>query len=292
MAYLVDPVGEPSATDNQEFRSTIVLVGCGGTGSFLAESICRLFIGRSSRLFLVDPDRVEPHNVARQAFDRRDVGRFKAEVLAERLARRFERAVDYSVLPYDRQLHASVFGDAANGLRLLVGCVDNAAARRAIAATLDAPSWSGRRSQDVWWLDAGNGRNSGQILLGNTTRPDALRRSFMLASGRCRALPSPSLQRPDLLSAAPEPRPQPDCAEAVADGMQGPTINQVVAAIAGSYIEKLLEGICGWMASYFDLDDGTLRCLPADPKLVAEIAGLHVNAVAPPTFRRRAVPDE
>ena len=45
-----------------------MLVGCGGTGGFLAESICRLLIGRSSRLFLVDPDRVEPHNVARQAF--------------------------------------------------------------------------------------------------------------------------------------------------------------------------------------------------------------------------------
>jgi molybdopterin/thiamine biosynthesis adenylyltransferase len=102
----------------------------------------------------VDPDRVEPQNVARQAFDRREVGRFKAEVLAERLARRFERAVGYSVLPYDRQLHASVFGDAARGLRLLVGCVDNAAARRAIATTLHAPSWSGTRSQTVGWLDA------------------------------------------------------------------------------------------------------------------------------------------
>ena len=90
-----------------------MLVGCGGTGGFLAEAVCRLLIGRRSRLYLVDPDRVEPHNVARQAFDRRDVGRFKAEVLAERLARRFEREVGYSVLPYDRELHASVFGDAS-----------------------------------------------------------------------------------------------------------------------------------------------------------------------------------
>ena len=65
MAYLVDPVGAPSATDNRDCRSTIVLVGCGGTGGFLAESICRLLIGRPSRIFLVDPDRVEPHNVGR-----------------------------------------------------------------------------------------------------------------------------------------------------------------------------------------------------------------------------------
>jgi len=290
MAYIVDPVGAPFAADPRDCRSTIVLVGCGGTGGFLAESICRLLIGRSSRLFLVDPDRVEPHNVARQAFDRREVGRFKAEVLAERLARRFERAVDYSILPYDRRLHASVFGDTASGLRLIVGCVDNAAARRAIATTLDTSSRSGIRSPNTWWLDTGNGRNSGQLLLGNTTRPDALRRSFMPASGKCRALPAPSLQRPDLLSAASEARPQPDCAEAVADGLQGPTINQIVASVAASFVEKLLNGTCTWMAAYFDLDDGMLRCLPADPKLVAEMAGLHVNAVAPPAFRRREAP--
>jgi ThiF family len=45
----------------------IVLVGCGGTGAFVAESICRLFVGRQASLYLVDPDRVETTNVARQA---------------------------------------------------------------------------------------------------------------------------------------------------------------------------------------------------------------------------------
>jgi hypothetical protein len=33
------------------------------------------------------------------------------------------------------------------------------------------------------------------------------------------------------------------------------------------------------MGAYFNLDDGTLCCLPADPKAVAQIAGLHLNAV-------------
>jgi PRTRC genetic system ThiF family protein len=286
MAYVIDPIDGCRGQDGRESRSTIVLVGCGGTGGFLAEAVCRLLIGRTARLCLVDHDRVEPHNVARQAFDRRDVGRFKAEVLAERLARRFEREVSYSVLPYDRELHAGVFGDSSRHLRLLVGCVDNAAARRVIASTLDGPSWAGARSHNAWWLDTGNNRNSGQVLLGNTTRPEALRRAFVPAHGRCRALPAPSLQRPDLLNAPPEPRPRPDCAESVANGMQGPTINQIVASIAASYIEKLLAGTCSWMATYFDLDDGTLRCLPADPKLVSDIAGLHPNAIAPPTARR------
>src|SRR5436190_779427 len=106
MAYLIDTVGDPSGAAPAELRATIVLIGCGGTGGFLAEAVCRLLIGRPSRICLVDPDRVEPHNVARQVFDRRDVGRFKAEVLAERLACRFEREVSFSTLPYDRELHA------------------------------------------------------------------------------------------------------------------------------------------------------------------------------------------
>ena len=286
MAYRIDPspAGDGTPLVRYEREATIVVVGCGGTGGFLAEAVCRLLLGRSARLYLVDLDRVEPHNVARQCFDKADVGRFKAEVLAERLARRFGREVGYSVLPYEGELHAQVFGDARSRLDLLIGCVDNGAARRAIAATLDERRWGyayPRPPQPVWWLDTGNGRNSGQVLLGNATRPEALRGAFVVAGEPCRALPAPSLQRPDLLVAPPEPRPLPDCAEAVASGDQGPTINQVVAALTASYVEKLLSRRCGWMASYFDLDDGTLRCVPVEPKTVAAIAGLHVNAVAP-----------
>jgi PRTRC genetic system ThiF family protein len=284
MAYRIEAghSGDGTRLVRWEREATVVLVGCGGTGGFLAEAVCRLLLGRSAQVCLIDPDRVEPHNVARQAFDRSDVGRFKAEVLAERLARRFGREIGYSVLPYEAEMHAQAFGDGRSRLNLLVGCVDNGAARRAIAATLDERRWGyaySRPSQPIWWLDCGNGRNSGQVLLGNATRPEALRGAFDAAAELCRALPAPSLQRPDLLAAPPAARPLPDCAEAVAGGDQGPTVNQVVAALAASYVEKLLAGACGWMASYFDLDDGTLRCVPAEPKTVAAIAGLHVNAV-------------
>ena len=287
MGYRIDPSPSSGGTHFMRYQreATIVLVGCGGTGGFLAEAVCRLLLGRKAQLYLVDPDRVEPHNVARQCFDRADVDRFKAEVLVERLARRFGREIGYSVLPFDRELHAQVFGDAHSRLSLLVGCVDNAAARRALATALDerGGSYSYPHSrQSVWWLDTGNGRNSGQVLLGNATKPERLRGAFLTSAGLCRALPAPSLQRPDLFDAPPEPGPRPDCADAVATGEQGPTINQVVAAIAASYIEKLLTDTCSWMASYFDLDDGILRCVHADPKTVAAIAGLHPDAVAPP----------
>jgi tRNA A37 threonylcarbamoyladenosine dehydratase len=68
MAYVIDPLDERGGRDGREVSATIVLVGCGGTGGFLAEAVCRQLIGRIARLCLVDHDRVEPHNVARQVF--------------------------------------------------------------------------------------------------------------------------------------------------------------------------------------------------------------------------------
>ena len=52
----------------------ITVVGCGGTGGFVAEGLCRLFQGRQATIVLVDHDRVEPHNLLRQNLLRRGRG--------------------------------------------------------------------------------------------------------------------------------------------------------------------------------------------------------------------------
>ncbi len=203
-------------------------------------------------------------------------------MLAERLARRFGREIGYSVLPYDARVHAAAL-EGRSGLGLVIDAVDNAAARRAIADTLGqhSPSTGRDASPAVLWLDAGNGRNNGQVLLGNALRPEQLHQAFDAAAGECHALPAPSLQRPDLLTAPPAPvaRPRRDCARDVADGEQGRTINQMMAALVAAYVERLLDGTCDWMATYVDLDAGLLRCVPAEPRQVAPLAGLHPNAL-------------
>ena len=51
------------------------MVGCSGTGGFVAEGLCRLFQGRDATIVLVDHDRVEPHNLIRQNFYAADVGK-------------------------------------------------------------------------------------------------------------------------------------------------------------------------------------------------------------------------
>ncbi|MFT3912531.1 MAG: ThiF family adenylyltransferase [Anaeromyxobacteraceae bacterium] len=66
-------------------RAHVVVLGLGGVGSFAAEALCRAGVGR---LTLVDGERIDETNVNRQlqALDG-ELGRMKAEVLAERLRR-------------------------------------------------------------------------------------------------------------------------------------------------------------------------------------------------------------
>jgi molybdopterin/thiamine biosynthesis adenylyltransferase len=61
-------------------ETPVHLIGCGGIGSFTALALGKL---GCSRLHLYDDDRVEEHNIPNQLFRMSDVGRPKAEALAE-----------------------------------------------------------------------------------------------------------------------------------------------------------------------------------------------------------------
>ncbi|MDP2659926.1 MAG: ThiF family adenylyltransferase, partial [Dehalococcoidia bacterium] len=202
---------------------TVVVVGCGGTGGFIASGLCRL-LPKEQNILLVDHDRVEPHNLRRQAFFSGDVGLFKSQALAERLARQYGRKVGYSILPFTRHLmRGSEMGTSFHQQVLvnclIVGAVDNAVARQEIRAAC---------TMGNWWLDSGNGRNSGQVLLGNT-EDERLMQSFHPDDQTVHALPLPSMQLPGLL--VPAPALKRDCAQAIEDDEQSPLINQAMSVL-------------------------------------------------------------
>lgn len=62
-------------------KSTIAIVGCGGTGTAAAEYLARAGVN----LILIDRDIVDSTNLHRQLFREQDIGRPKAEALKERL---------------------------------------------------------------------------------------------------------------------------------------------------------------------------------------------------------------
>jgi len=230
-------------------RFTVTVVGCGGTGGFAAESLCRLLPGHAD-LVLVDHDRVEERNLLRQNFYCEDLGQLKSETLAHRLAKKFDRQVGYSTLP------VAMTQLAFPGL--VIGCVDNGLARRDIARAVNGMihDWS-------WWVDAGNGENYGQVLIGNT---NVAAHCFLTKNIYC-GLPLPTIQKPELLNQAPTTR---GCVEVAEE--QGPTINLTMAAVVVEVVRQLIAGTCPWVQLYLDMQAGTLVPVLATPEIIKSLS--------------------
>ena len=251
----------------------ITVVGCGGTGGFVAEGLCRLFQGRDATIVLVDHDRVDPHNLLRQNFYRDDVGKFKSQALADRLAKAYSKPVGYSVYPfreYDGQSHGHSYPGLPNyGNSLIIGCADKAAARRAMAECLPGDP---RR----WLIDAGNDTNWGQVLVGNVAEPVNLEESPFTGE-TCHLAPAPTLQRPDLLTAVSTRPPDVDCAAALDLTDQDPTINQMMASLVLQVVRRMVAGTCPFMALYLDMDLGTVTPTYVTPNAVERLVGAHAD---------------
>ena len=58
--------------EHVQYQKGVVVVGCGGTGGFVAEGLCRL-LPRDYTLVLIDGDLVEPANLQRQNFYTEDL---------------------------------------------------------------------------------------------------------------------------------------------------------------------------------------------------------------------------
>ncbi|MFL6284462.1 MAG: ThiF family adenylyltransferase [Pyrinomonadaceae bacterium] len=223
----------------------VVCVGAGGSGSFVAYNVCRLAAvleeaGREVEVVIVDPDRVSESNVPRSNFSESEIGMPKAQALQIR----FSRAWGVRVTAVNRKFHSSLLwqSDAGDCLTVIVGAVDNAAARRSInRAFTGTRSYEGR-TPDTWWCDLGNDRETGQVLLGSATSIQQLRGSFAL-EGLCQSLPSPVMQSPDLLreiDEGPKLKKRLSCLELMLMQEQSLMINQRMANEAGEMLAQLL----------------------------------------------------
>ncbi|MHC1701462.1 MAG: PRTRC system ThiF family protein [Humidesulfovibrio sp.] len=112
-------------------------------------------------------DRVSASNVGRQSFSPGDVGQYKAAVLVTRVNRFF--GLDWEDLPValgskkPEQLDWLRHGL----LEVVISCVDSGRARRKIGQAL-----KGWLKDPSYWLDFGNSRSTGQVILGTTRLVD------------------------------------------------------------------------------------------------------------------------
>lgn len=285
-------------------RIHLVAIGAGGTGSWVAQWLSRLVWAfnreqdvhepgrrpRRASLLLIDPDRVEERNIlARQNFCAAEIGLPKAEVLAHRYRMAFPGLGEDGLAARARPFSGSLVPREERSLTILVGCVDNAAARREIAACLKAstPSYgipANRHEAPVsrtWWVDSGNAlapERTGQVLLGNTARLEDLR-GAQAPGLPCLRVPSPALLHPELLADPPReagPNSAPSCADAPGEE-QARTINAHMAALVYAYVEGLIYGGLTTFATYTNLSTFTTRSSDLTPEALALALGQPVG---------------
>ncbi len=270
------------------------LVGGGGTGSFMAMNLARLafelkMLGKNPKLVIVDPDRVETGNIPRSNFCFAEIGMNKAETLAGRITRAWGIEIGFVKEGFQPALLQSknddwmVQSSNSNKLTILVGCVDNHLARREMHEALKYHNEQRYNSSSprLWWIDGGNGRDTGQVLIGNRLNEKEIcesARTLPILS----LLPAPSLQHPELIeresAKSIEPRNQAvggsiTCAERIRLGEQSLNINQRVAVEMSEILsELLLTQTLKRFATYFDLESGASRSVFNTPEAISAIA--------------------
>ena len=153
---------------NPTHRINVVLVGVGGTGSFVLPELVALsksleMLDRKPfKIHVFDDDVIEEHNVGRQKFFPTDIGKHKAEVLTNRVNRAFSTDVEF----YNRKVLVS---DMV-GANIVITCVDNVSTRKKLSKNLRNKSCGNSYQQTYYWIDCGNSRDYGQIIMAAYSR--------------------------------------------------------------------------------------------------------------------------
>lgn len=150
---------------------SVNLIGAGGTGSHVLSALMRLNFmlnelghpGLNVRLF--DDDMIEKKNRLRMLFTDAEVGLYKSVILINRINRGF--GLNWKAVPEKYSPEGLKQSPQLAMATITISTVDSVDARFDIADILtQARKSSGyRRDCPKYWLDFGNSRDSGQVIL-------------------------------------------------------------------------------------------------------------------------------
>ena len=160
-SYLLDP----------PHLVTVALVGCGGTGSQVLSSLAKINKGLKAlghpgiHVTVYDGDRVSESNVGRQLFSPADIGVNKAVISVSRINRFF--GFDWVSVPKAYDL---------SGHNIVITCTDNVSSRLRVSEQHEKSKRrkegyagnNGDLKKRFYWLDFGNAKTTGQVVLGST----------------------------------------------------------------------------------------------------------------------------
>ena len=212
----------------------ITMLGAGGTGGHIAPHLYRLLhtLDRPVKVVIADGDIVEAKNLVRQNFISADLGRNKAQVLAERYASAFGMEVSYipgfiecedrlrELVKPDRYNMRAYCGQYEEDLSILIGAVDNNKSRQLCHRVF-------KKATNLIYIDSGNGEYTGQVVCG-------IRRN-----GKTYYKPIGDVY-PDILSDTDKFPTELSCAEAAVSAPQSIVANIMAATAVVSYIYNIL----------------------------------------------------
>lgn len=250
-------------------RVDVLVVGCGGTGAaftsllpYLDETMRALGHPGGLRVTVADGDIVSHSNRGRQPFNDRHLGRNKAEVLMTNLN-------NYWSLAWRAVPHHITERENLGGFDIVVGCVDKRAARACLAKLV-------RKASSVrYWIDAGNGPDWGQVILGEPREREGQLRLPMVD---------------ELLPESVRPGPEddgPSCSQLEALTRQAPFTNHVIADSMLFLLGQLFRrGELEHHGLFLNLAEGTTAPLRVDPEQWTTMQSVPTASVRGTTVRK------
>ncbi len=222
-AYFMNPV----------HKIKVVIVGAGGTGSQVLTSLARInstliaLDHPGLHVVIMDPDTVSASNIGRQLFSPSDIGRFKTDVLIERINRFF--GLNWESMPI--KFTKKIWGN------ILITCVDNMHSRIEILNEFKIGLSKKSRYDNTtlyYWMDFGNANKIGQVVLGSIDIPQqGLKDSNGL-------LPTIFDLFPSFATQVTEDN-EPSCSVAEAIERQDLFVNSILAQLGCDILWKLLK---------------------------------------------------
>ncbi|MBL4675887.1 MAG: PRTRC system ThiF family protein [Mucilaginibacter sp.] len=222
---------------------TVNLIGAGGTGHRMLTELARMHVSLLAlghpglQVNLFDDDKVSEANIGRQMFAETEIGRSKAVVLIERINRFCGTNWKAVTEKFGTQtLHLLPAMGRAN---IYVTCVDTVKARFDIAEVLRKSAGQNRMDRDkaLYWLDMGNSRFTGQVIL-STLHPIKQPSSEKFQPVSC--LPLVTDEFKEMLEAVDDSD-EPSCSAAEALKKQDLYINSTIANYGASLLWQLMQ---------------------------------------------------
>lgn len=213
----------------------IIVIGAGGTGGYAIPQIYKIacVTDRECRIIICDGDIVEEKNLIRQNFIADDIGKNKAQVLAERYSAAYGMECEY-IPEYIESEHALLTLCYPDFVKqpysyppipesqkvILVGCVDNNRSRQICHKVFS-------KINNLIYIDSGNESENGQVVCG------------VKQSGRTTYKPVGSVY-PDILNDEDKLPTELSCAERAVSAPQSITANLMAAMFIVCYLYNLL----------------------------------------------------